>query len=95
MLRKAVGSDPAPYSKRLLLFDKHPPALDGVAQLVGASSSSPKGCRFNSRSGHMSGLQAPSPVGTCMGSSQSMFLSHVNVSFSLPPTLKIHELVLE
>ena len=44
---------------------------------------------FNSQSGHIPALWVWSPVGACMGGSQSMFLSHINVSlpFFLPAFL--------
>ena len=55
-------------------------ALASVAQLVEASSSKPKGLRFDSWSGHIPGLRVWSPVGVCMRGNQSMLLS-------LPPSL--------
>ena len=60
----------------------------GLCGSVGwASFCKLQGCWFNSRSGHMPGLQVSSPVGVCEGGNQSMFLSHVIVSLPLflPP----------
>ena len=49
----------------------------------------PKGCRFNSQSGHMPGLQARSAVGQHVrGKHTLMFLS---LSLSLPHSLKINK----
>ena len=64
-------------------------ALAGAAQSVGASSHKPKGCGFDSWSGHMPGLQVPSPIQGSYESNQSMFLSHIDVFLptSLPPLL--------
>ncbi|KAF6109679.1 hypothetical protein HJG60_010910 [Phyllostomus discolor] len=47
----------------------------GIAQLVGVLSSRSEGCKFNSQSGYMPGLQVQFPVRACMGGNQSMFLS--------------------
>ena len=52
-----------------------------------ASSHKAKGCRFNSWSGHMPGLWVRAPYGACTRSNQLMFLSHVDVSLPLPPSL--------
>ena len=57
-------------------------ALAAVAQLVAVPSHTPKGCRFDSRSGHLPRLQVWSLVGLQMEGNQSMFLSH----FSLSPS---------
>ena len=48
-------------------------ALAGVAQLVGASSSKPKGLGFNSQSGHLPRLRVRSPVGAHMRGKRLMF----------------------
>ena len=42
-----------------------------------------KGCWFDPQSGHMPGLWVQSPVGVCMISNQSVFMSHTNVSLPL------------
>ena len=42
----------------------------------------PKGCRFNPRSGHIPGLQVWSQVEVCTGGNWSMFLSYIDVSVS-------------
>ena len=55
-----------------------------VAQLVGASSRTPKGCGFDSQSGHIPRLQVQSPVTVSTAGCRSMFLSHIHVSLSLP-----------
>ena len=55
-----------------------------VAQLVGASSCTPKGCRFDSRSRHLLRLQVQSPFWVHTGGNQLMFLS-----LSLPPSLPL------
>ena len=54
-----------------------------VAQLAGASSCTPKGCWFDSRSEHITRLQVWSPVRACTGGNRWMFLSHIDVSISL------------
>ena len=46
-----------------------------VAQLVGESSYTPEGWRFDSWSGHIPGLWIQSPTGACMGGNWLMFLS--------------------
>ena len=56
-----------------------------VAQLVGASCHSLKGCRFYPHSGRILRLQFPSLVGAYTGGKKSMFLSHINVSLCLFP----------
>ena len=38
-----------------------------MAQLIGALSHSLKGCGFNSQSGHIPGLQVPSPIRVYIG----------------------------
>ena len=53
-----------------------------VVKLVGALSCTPKGCGFDSWSGHIPRLQVWSPVRVCTGGNQSMFLS-------LPPFLSL------
>ena len=62
-----------------------------MAQLVGASSPTPKGCRFYPRSGHIPGLQVRSLVGVRMGGSWSMFLLHIYVSLSLSLPLSLNQ----
>ena len=58
-----------------------------VAQLVGALSYTSKGCRFDSRSGHIPRLIKVFISGPGVyGGNQLMFLSHVNDSLSLPPS---------
>lgn len=42
-------------------------ALAGVAQLARESLCAPKGCEFNSGSGHIYRLQVRSLLGVCMG----------------------------
>ena len=64
-------------------FFKSEFCLGQVVQLVGASPHTPKGCRFNSWSGHIPRLRVQSPVRAHTGDNQSMFLSHINVSLSL------------
>ena len=49
-----------------------------MAQFVGASSHRPKGCGFDSWSGLIPRLWAPSLVGARMEGNRSMFLSHSN-----------------
>ena len=56
-------------------------ALTGVAQLVGAFSHTPKGCGFDSQSGHITRLWVQSLVGTRMESNQLIYF----FSLSLPP----------
>ena len=46
-----------------------------------------KGCGFDSQSGHMPGLWVQSLGGVHTGGNGSMFLSHVNISLSLPFSL--------
>ena len=53
-----------------------------VAQLVGVSSHTPKGCGFDSQSGHIPRLQVQSQVGTCTEGYWLMFLSHISVCLS-------------
>ena len=52
-----------------------------------ASPHKPKGCWFDSWSGHMPGLHVWSPVGVRMGVNQLMFLCHIDMSLPLflPP----------
>ena len=45
-----------------------------VAQFVGASSHTPKGCGFNSQPGHIPKLEVQSPVWAHTEGNQSMFL---------------------
>ena len=51
------------------------------------SSHRPKGCRFNSQSGHKPGLRARSPPGACMWEATDQCLSYINVFLPLflPP----------
>ena len=62
-------------------------ALADVAQLVGVLSCGPNGRGFDPWSGPMPGLWVQSPVGEIVRSNQSMFLSHITVSFSLSLSL--------
>ena len=62
-------------------------ALASVAQLVGAMSCKLKSCRFNSRPVHMPGFQIWSEVRAHVRGSRSMFLSHMDISLSLSPSL--------
>ena len=64
-------------------------ALASMAQLFGVSSCKPKGHGFNSQSGHIPRLWVRSLVGAHTGGNQSMFLSYINVSLSLPPFLSL------
>ena len=61
-----------------------------VAQLVGVSSYTPRGCRFDSRSGHRPRLWVWSPVRVCTRYNWSMFLSYSSISLflSFPLSLK-------
>ena len=54
-----------------------------VPQLVRASSYTPKGCTFDSWSGHIPRLRVWSQVGVHTGSNWSMFFSHIDVYLSL------------
>lgn len=47
-----------------------------VAQLVGASSYTPKDCKFEFQSEHISRLQVQSPVRAHMGHNQSVSFLH-------------------
>ena len=77
--------------KRLLREQKRqlPPfktawlALASVGQLVGTLSHRPKGSEFVSWPGHMPRLQVQSLVGVRARANQSMFLSHITISFPL------------
>ena len=74
-----------------------------MAQLAGASPQTPKGCGFDSQSGHTPILQVPSPVRThtkvaVLSLAQSTgrrqptdqcFSLNVSVSFSLPLPLSL------
>ena len=59
--------------------------MAGVAQWAAASFCAPKGCGFDSWSGHRPGLWVQSPVGTLTEGNQSMFPSLL----SLPPFLSL------
>ena len=61
-----------------------------VFQVVGASSHTPRGCRFDFWSGHLPRLQVQFVVGVCMGDNGFMFLSlssPLPSSSLLPPSL--------
>ena len=60
-----------------------------MARLVGTSSGTPEVCWFDSGAGHMPKLQVQ-PGGDAYKGNRSMSLSHVNVSLSLPLSLKIN-----
>ena len=57
---------------------------------VGASSHKPKGCKFNSWSGHMPRLWVLSLVRVHLRGNQSVFPSHIDVSLSPPPFLSLY-----
>ena len=59
------------------------PSPGWVAQLVGASSSTPKSRRFNPSSGYIPRMWVQFLVRVCMRSNWSIFLSHIHVSLSL------------
>ena len=64
-----------------------------LGTLVGASSCTPKSCKFDPQSGHTPKLQVQSLVRVCMGGSGSMsvFLSHISPPAPyLPPSLPPH-----
>ena len=65
--------------------------LGQVAQLFGASSPTPKCCKFDSREGHIPGLQVRSPIGTQTEGNRSKFLSHIGVSLSLSLSLSLSQ----
>ena len=68
------------------LKNDHNLVLAYVDLLVGALTHNPKGCGFDSRSGHMPRVQARSQVRVCAGDNRSMFLSHIDIFFLfLPP----------
>ena len=59
------------------------------AQLVGASSHTPKGYGFNPGSGNIPRLRVQSLVGACTGGNQLMFPPHISVvSLSFPVSQK-------
>ena len=62
--------------------------LGQVAQLFGASSPTPKCCKFDSREGHIPGLQVRSPIGTQTEGNRSKFLS-LSLSLSLSLTIPL------
>ena len=74
-------------------YEKSVTALANVTQLIGASFSTPKGCRFNSLSGHMPRLWVQSPVGVSMGGNQlislslSLSLTHTHTHTHTPSSL--------
>ena len=61
-----------------------------VAQMVRVLFHAPKCCQFDSQSRHTHRMQVQSLVGAHSGGSWSVCLSHVDVSFSLPLSLKIN-----
>ena len=63
--------------------------LASMAHLVGALSYKLKGCGFNSQSGHMPRLWVQSLVGVLMGGNRPMFLSHIDISLPLSPSLSL------
>ena len=72
------------------LSNVHWPVLASVTQLIGALSSKPKGCGFDSQSGHMPRLWVQSPVWACTrGTDQCFFLTLMLLSPSLSPSLPI------
>ena len=60
-----------------------------VARLVGASSHAPKVCGFDPQSGPIPRLWVQSLVRAHMEGNWSMFLSHIDISFSLSPSLPV------
>ena len=54
-----------------------------MVQLVGASPHTPKGCGFDSQSGHIPRLWVLPPVRVHMEGNRPMFLSHINVDLFL------------
>ena len=88
------------YSKQQNIVGKMPKQQSTVRKSVGCpgrcglvgwvSSRKPKGGGFDSQSGHMPGLQAPSPVGgTCKRQLIDVSLSHQCFSPPLSPSLSI------
>ena len=79
-------------SKNLWMYFKttHSRSPGRIALLIGVSSYIPKGCGFNSQSGHVPRSLVRSLVEARVGSSQSMFLPHISVFLSLflPLSLK-------
>ena len=69
-----------PHMWEIKTFTYHWSSSAGVAQLVGASSHALKGHRFNSRSGHMPGLQIWPPVGVRVGSNWLVVVSLSSIS---------------
>ena len=62
-----------------------------VAQLVGASAHTPKGCRFDSQSVHVPGLQVHSQAGCVQEATDQCFsftLMCFSLSLFLSPPLK-------
>ena len=60
-----------------------------MAQLVGVLSYTTKVCRFDSWSGHIPRLQVRSLVGLLMRGNIPMFLPHVSLSPSSPPSVPL------
>ena len=65
-----------------LTFPKWSP--DWCASVGWMLSHKAKGCRLDSRSAHVPGLQIQSPIRARTRGSQSMFLSHIIVSLPCP-----------
>ena len=63
-----------------------PPA---VAQLAGCHPTQAKSCRFDSWSGHRPGLWAWSLVRMPARGNRSMFLSHIDISLTLSPSIPL------
>ena len=59
------------------------------ARLVGALSCAPKVCGVDFWSGHIPRVPVRFPVGTHMGGTWPMFLSHIHVSLSLSLPLSL------
>ena len=80
------------YPKKYMMKKlRHSPGQ--VAQLVGTTSHTPKGCRLDSLSGHIPRSWVRSPVGMHMGGNRSIFLLSyqcfflsLSLSLSLSPS---------
>ena len=59
----------------------------GQCELAGALSHRPKGCGFDSPSGHIASCGFDPPLGHVRKGKQSMFFSHISVSVSPFPSL--------
>ena len=67
------------------------PALTGMAQWAGCHSPKPKGCQFNSWSGHMAWVAGQVPCWAMQEASDQCFsrtLMFLSLSLSLPLSLK-------